>query len=173
MATSKCYVCLNPTTAALATPLGTKGEPVGVCRNCNILVCGHHGKRDPVYAEFRCVICYPSLAASAAVALSPGISATKSVILLGEHLSATPSMLPISISELVERLPGLSADFASRVADKRAELVKLPPSWQAIWDALLPAGKEMLIAAGMLAIDFGIPDEQLAAPLKELRHAVE
>lgn len=87
-----------------------------------------------------------------------------------ERLDA--SMLPKSLSELIGLLPGLPEDFSSRVHSKTPQF-DLTSDWHGVWAGAPAAAREMLTAAALLASEFSIPDTQLAAPLRELRDALE
>ena len=55
---AKCYWCeTNNAPESVANPVGTRSEPIGCCKNCQVLVCGHHAIRDPNRQEFKCYDC--------------------------------------------------------------------------------------------------------------------
>lgn len=65
-----CYPC-TAKVKLLASGIGTKGDPIGCCRVCHVLACGHHAHRDASVPEYICVECDPNLLAASAGAMAP------------------------------------------------------------------------------------------------------
>jgi hypothetical protein len=63
-----CYWCADGKTT-IPKALGSLGDPLGCCKKCYVLACGHHGQRDPKMQLFQCIDCDPKLLAASAQAL--------------------------------------------------------------------------------------------------------
>ena len=57
---AECYWCeVNKPT--IANPIGTINTPLGCCKNCQVLACGHHAQRDNYAKEYMCFNCDTSI----------------------------------------------------------------------------------------------------------------
>lgn len=117
MPCANCYACLV-TNQTLQQPKGSLNEAIGCCRNCNSLICGHHGHRDPNVPEFICVLCDPSLLVASAVTL--GAPNNKKLANLKNlyHSQDIPKELWIinSLEDFERRRPNYGKDFFEHVS---------------------------------------------------------
>lgn len=175
MSGARCQSCANGI-GALAKPVGNKDEPLGTCRNCHSLACGHHAHRDPNVPEFICVECDPSLlAASAAKIVATRVHLNSPLLerlLAGYHLSALPSeyWAVSSLEDFQRRRPGYSQDIFY-IARNRASLnfeqaMGKYPDERRLWEALtgLRDEVEKLLIGACIILRFMEVPPQFRAP---------
>jgi len=154
---AKCHSCQVGGIAPLLTTLGQDWNPLGACKICHALVCGHHGQRDGAKRSFRCQPCDATLlqasaATQAAKATAQGgpMDAAQAALDLAlrvtdEPLGPDPAAWPgaATLVELSEQRPGYrDSDRRMRFVDfVREEREWLPvlqyaPELEPIWSTL-------------------------------------
>lgn len=93
MSGAVCLVCLV-TGKSIGSPLGNLNEPLGCCKSCHALVCGHHGQRNISGhgPDFLCVLCVPPLAASTASTMVD--PTTKILVQLRDFFTRNTQFIP-------------------------------------------------------------------------------
>ncbi len=113
-----CLVCLV-TGKSIGNPLGNLNEPLGCCKSCHSLVCGHHGQRNISGhgPDFLCILCVPSLVASTASAIVD--PTTKILVQLRDFFNRNAQLIP------VEWIENESLDYFGRWSNAEHDLIRL------------------------------------------------
>jgi uncharacterized protein YfdQ (DUF2303 family) len=116
MSGAVCLVCLV-TGKSVRSPLGNLNEPLGCCKSCHSLVCGHHGQRNPGGPDFLCVLCVPSLAASTASTMVD--PTTKILVQLRDFFNRNTQIIP------AEWIDNESLDYFEKWSSADHNLIRL------------------------------------------------
>ena len=174
MVSANCQACMVGI-RKLPQGVGNPSEPLGSCRSCHSLTCGHHGHRDPNVPEFICVECDPSLLAASAATMTTTRSAALDRVLAGYHLHHLPAETwrIESLDDFVRRRPGYGQDFFDEV---RQRTTRFGQSWadtnlREAFSSLPLTAKELLVAAGLIIERF-LAERPVAELLGQIRESL-
>ena len=153
---ARCQAC-EAGIGVLPHGTGTKGNPFGVCSNCDSMTCGHHGHRDAHVPEFMCVECDPKLLAASAAVVAGGTVVTQKqggtdlqTMLGGYRKHALPEDVWVvrSPSEFLQRRPGYDRGLLAEVESRQSK----PGTYG--WTDLAEDARVLLMMADMLTLKF-------------------
>lgn len=173
MGSTNCHACLSGITS-LASYLGNTNEPLGVCKNCSCLACGHHGHRDPNGPEYICVECDPKLLQASAASLAIPNHASQAILHqmeLGYYrvLQGDETLFFESLEEFEARRPGYETGLFQEAREMRFPWERLPPDLYLTTQQMTDEGHLLLITALLIIIRHEFPMEQIDPLMKVMR----
>lgn len=173
MAGTDCHACVLKV-AYLSNPLGSSNEPLGVCKNCFSLCCGHHGHRDPNVPEYVCVECDPAILQASAAALA--IPGRTDILTLQEmkdryyrSFQGDETWVFKSINDFANRRPGYRDDIFTEAQAMRFPWNQLPQDLSLAIQQIPEEGRELLLAALLITVRYEFKENQVDRILRSMR----
>lgn len=165
MSGARCWWCVKKN-KSLHVTVGVADEPLGCCKPCHVLACGHHARRDPGTTQYICIVCDPHFVAASAALTS--VTPNAALTVLAEWLNADPVWRdrPVeSVSDFFSR----TAAYEKWMEDRVTGYSWNPAAYRGpMRELLLPLtheGRGLLLLAGTLVREFEISYEDLLPPL--------
>jgi hypothetical protein len=178
MTGATCLICLVPANK-IKSPLGNAGEPIGCCKRCYSLVCGHHGHRDPNTPSFLCALCVSPLAAAAAASVLE--KDTEVLNQLRKFFPKNEELIPVGILgdgelDYFEQWNNRYENLAKRVKDvsiRANEGVSQDMRQTISLISESPRARKLLVIAYLIVLMYAIPDNHVPEVLRQLFEAIK
>lgn len=154
---ARCYWCVYGAGEVVVNSIGDIGEPIGMCKECHVLACGHHAVRDHVHKEYLCFDCDGSIARASASYLA-NLEGDQRFLVIGDDRLAVLLIefnafrLFRSAEDLFYRRPEYRIFYQQilRVISYADDANRDLPVGLRIWFELPEDAKVLLTAAAML-----------------------